>query len=88
MFFNKFYISGSVLSIPQHEFGDRIKPGTFTLRDNSTATEIKIIDDLNGNLYWFKATHSQSCHHYHHLQTMSEMFFIIRSIFNYRNRIF
>ena len=51
MFFTKFYISGSVLSIPQHEFGDKIKPGTFTLTDNSTATEIRIIDDLNGNLY-------------------------------------
>ena len=51
MFFNKFYISGSVLSIPQNEFGDKIKPGTFTLTDNSTATEITIIDDFNGNLY-------------------------------------
>ena len=51
MFFDKFYISGSVLSIPQNEFGDRIKPGTFTLTDNSTATEITIVDDLNGNLY-------------------------------------
>ena len=51
MFFNKFYVSGSVLSIPQNEFGDWIKPGTFTLTDNSTATEIRIVDDLNGNLY-------------------------------------
>ena len=51
MFFNKFYVSGSVLSIPQNEFGDKIKPGTFTLTDNSTATEIRIVDDLNGNLY-------------------------------------
>ena len=51
MFFDKFYVSGSVLSIPQHDFGDKIKPGTFTLTDNSTATEITIIDDFNGNLY-------------------------------------
>lgn len=51
MFFGKFYTSGSVISIPQNEFGDRIKPGTFTLTDNSTATEITIVDDLNGNLY-------------------------------------
>ena len=43
MFFDKFYISGSVLSIPQNEFGDRIKPGSFTLTDNSTATEIKLL---------------------------------------------
>ena len=30
MFFNKFYVSGSVVSISQNEFGDKIKPGTFT----------------------------------------------------------
>ena len=35
----------------ENEFGDKIKPGTFTLTDNSTATEIRIVDDLNGNLY-------------------------------------
>ena len=51
MFFDKFYVSGSVISIPQHEFGDKIKPGSFTLTDNSTNTQIKIVDDLNGNLY-------------------------------------
>ena len=60
MFFDKFYVSGSVISIPQHEFGDKIKPGSFTLTDSSTATQIKIIDDLNGNLYAPTATHSQS----------------------------
>jgi hypothetical protein len=60
MFFNKFYVSGSVISIPQNEFGDKIKPGTFTLTDNSTNTQIKIVDDLNGNLYAPLATHSQS----------------------------
>ena len=48
-----------LLSIPQHEFGDRIKPGTFTLRDNSTATEI-IKDDLKGNLFGSNVTFSQS----------------------------
>jgi len=51
MFFNKFYTTGSIVSIPQNQFGDRIKPGSFTLRDSSTNTTIKIIDDLNGNLY-------------------------------------
>jgi hypothetical protein len=60
MFFDKFYVSGSVISIPQHEFGDKIKPGSFTLTDNSTNTQIKIVDDLNGNLYAPLATHSQS----------------------------
>jgi len=51
MFFDKFYTSGSVISIPQNEFGDKIQPGSFTLTDSSTATTIKIVDDLNGNLY-------------------------------------
>ncbi len=51
MFFDKFYVSGSVVSIPQNQFGDKIKPGSFTLTDNSTNTQIKIVDDLNGNLY-------------------------------------
>ncbi len=58
--FNKFYEKGSVISIPQNEFGDKIKPGTFTLTDNSTSTTIKIIDDLKGNLYAPDATFSQS----------------------------
>ena len=51
MFFDKFYVSGSIVSIAQSDFGDKIKPGSFTLTDNSTATQIKIVDDLNGNLY-------------------------------------
>ncbi len=58
MFFDKFYISGSVVSIPQNEFGDRIKPGTFTLTDSTTGAIIK--DDFNGNLFGSNATFSQS----------------------------
>ncbi len=58
MFFDKFYVSGSVVSIPQHEFGDRIKPGTFTLTDGTTGAIIK--DDLKGNLFGSNATFSQS----------------------------
>ena len=58
MFFDKFYVSGSVVSIPQNEFGDRIKPGTFTLTDSTTGAIIK--DDFNGNLFGFNATFSQS----------------------------
>ena len=58
--FNKFYQEGSLVFVPQNEFGDTIKKGTFVLRDNSTDTEIKIIDDLNGNLYAPDATFSQS----------------------------
>lgn len=58
--FNKFYQEGSLVFVPQNEFGDTIKRGTFVLRDNSTDAEIKIIDDLNGNLYAPNATFSQS----------------------------
>ena len=58
MFFDKFYVSGSVVSIPQNEFGDRIKPGTFTLTDSTTGAIIK--DDLKGNLFGSNATFSQS----------------------------
>ena len=58
--FNKFHDSGSIVFIPQSQFGDKIKRGTFTLTDSSTSTDIKIIDDLNGNLYAPSATFSQS----------------------------
>tara|TARA_B100001094_G_scaffold164857_1_gene159584 strand:- start:1751 stop:2578 length:828 start_codon:yes stop_codon:yes gene_type:complete len=58
MFFDKFYVSGSVVSIPQNEFGDRVKPGTFTLTDGETGAIIK--DDLKGNLFGSNATFSQS----------------------------
>ena len=58
--FNKFYQEGSLVFIPQNEFGDTIKKGSFVLRDSSTSTTIKIIDDLNGNLYAPDASFSQS----------------------------
>jgi len=60
MFFNKFYKTGSLVSIPQSQFGDKIKRGSFTLTDSSTAATIKIVDDSNGNLYSNNATFSQS----------------------------
>ena len=60
MFFNKFYQSGSFVSIPQSQFGDRIKRSSFTLTDDSTSATIKIIDDGNGNLYAPNASVSQS----------------------------
>ena len=41
--FNKFYQEGSLVFIPQNEFGDTIKKGSFVLRDSSTSTTIKII---------------------------------------------
>jgi len=58
MFFDKFYSTGSIISIAQNDFGDRIKPGTFTLTDSTTGAIIK--DDLKGNLFGSNATFSQS----------------------------
>ena len=60
IFLNKFYDTGSFVSIPQSHFGDRIKRSSFTLTDNSTSATIKIIDDGNGNLYAPNASFSQS----------------------------
>jgi|TARA_Y100000310_G_scaffold221270_1_gene222803 hypothetical protein len=57
---NKFNNSGSVLSIPQKYFGERIKPKSFTLTDNSSAKTITIKDDGNGNLYSSNAHDSRS----------------------------
>jgi hypothetical protein len=57
---NKFYVSGSILSIPQKYFGERIKPGSFKLIDNSTSKEVTIQDDGHGNLYPVGHTISQS----------------------------
>ena len=63
---NKFhgYPSGSIISIPQQYFGDKIKPKSFELKDpnykdNSNIT-LEIKDDGNGNLYSTNAHHSQS----------------------------
>jgi len=57
---NKFYISGSIISIPQKYFGERIKPRSFKLVDNSTTKEITIQDDGIGNLYPVGNSDSQS----------------------------
>tara|TARA_B100000287_G_scaffold270439_1_gene254610 strand:- start:885 stop:1856 length:972 start_codon:yes stop_codon:yes gene_type:complete len=60
---NKLYSSGSVIYIPQQYFGEKIKPGSFTLTDNSTSQEIIIKDDKHGNLYSSNAKFSQSVNH-------------------------
>jgi hypothetical protein len=57
---NKFYMSGSILSIPQKYFGERIKPKSFKLIDNSTSKEVTIQDDGHGNLYPVGNSDSQS----------------------------
>ena len=50
-FSNKFHSSGSILSIPQKFFGEKIKQGSFKLTDNSTSKEVVIQDDGFGNLF-------------------------------------
>jgi len=65
---NKFhgYDSGSIISIPQHYCGERIKTKTFILTDKSYSSSIDnsikpiIKDDGYGNLYSSNAYHSQS----------------------------
>ena len=63
---NKFhgYISGSIVSISQQYFGDKIKPESFELTDpnykDNSGISLKIKDDGNGNLYSSNAHHSQS----------------------------
>jgi hypothetical protein len=48
---NKLHSSGSVIYIPQQYFGEKVKPKSFTLTDNSTTKEVLIQDDGDGNLY-------------------------------------
>jgi hypothetical protein len=62
---NKFHSSGSVISITQKYFGEKIKEGSFELTDKSSNnltanTHIIIKDDTHGNLYSTNAKHSQS----------------------------
>jgi len=57
---NKFYNTGSIISIAQRNFGEEIKRNSFTLTDNSSAKEIIIKDDGHGNLYSSNTHHSQS----------------------------
>jgi hypothetical protein len=65
-FLSKFhgYVSGSILSISQKHFGEKIKPGSFKLTNNSYTDKDGnspiIKDDKFGNLYSTNAIHSQS----------------------------
>ena len=56
----KFHSSGSVISIPQQTFGERIRPKSLTITDTSTAVEVTIKDDGHGNLYPVGNSISQS----------------------------
>jgi hypothetical protein len=43
--------SASVIAIPQKLYGERIKPKSITIDDDSGSSTLKIVDDGNGNLY-------------------------------------
>ena len=38
--------SASIISVPSDLYGERIKPKSITLKDDSTATTVTIVDDL------------------------------------------
>jgi len=58
---NKFYATGSVLSIPQQYIGEKIKPGTLKIVDSHNDTQDVVLkDDGFGNLYSTNAKFSQS----------------------------
>ena len=62
-YFHKFHKSSSLnnllFTVPQHYYGDYIKPGSFKLNTDT----ITIIDDKHGNLYSTNATVSSSIGH-------------------------
>jgi len=43
--------SASVISVPKDLYGERIKPKSITLTDDSTASTVTMVDDGEGNLY-------------------------------------
>jgi len=43
--------SASIISIPQSLYGERIRPTTIELKDNSTSDTVTVVDDGKGNLY-------------------------------------
>ena len=43
--------SASIISVSNDLYGERIKPGSITLTDDSGASTLTIKDDGNGNLY-------------------------------------
>lgn len=63
-FVNKWYESGSLISIPQVKYGERIKPGSVTITDlgntDLDGNFLILVDDSKGNLYTSNAHHSQS----------------------------
>tara|TARA_R100001463_G_scaffold111851_1_gene166813 strand:- start:1393 stop:2415 length:1023 start_codon:yes stop_codon:yes gene_type:complete len=49
--YRNLHTSASIISVPQKLFGERIKPGSITLTDDSGTTTLTIKDDGDGNLY-------------------------------------
>ena len=49
--FRFLHTSASVISIPQSLYGERIRPGSIELTDDSTAVSVLLKDDGDGNLY-------------------------------------
>ncbi len=49
--FRFLHTSASVISIPQTLFGERIRPGSIELTDDSTASTVLPKDDGDGNIY-------------------------------------
>ena len=43
--------SASIISVSKDLYGERIKPKSITLKDDSTATTVTMVDDGEGNLY-------------------------------------
>jgi len=43
--------SASIISVPQDLYGERIKPRSVELKDDSTSATVTIVDDGRGNLY-------------------------------------
>ena len=43
--------SASIISVPKDLYGERIKPKSITLTDDSTASTVTMVDDGVGNLY-------------------------------------
>ena len=60
VFTHKLGTSGSIIYIPQQYYGEEIKPNSFSIIDDSTDRQIKIIDDGNGNLYSINSVNSRS----------------------------
>ena len=50
--------SASVISVSKNLYGERMKPGSITLRDDSTSSTVVIKDDGKGNLYDLSASSS------------------------------